>query len=244
MGDKRREKLEDLAASVLVEAYIEAKGRELLQLNEQLQEDTEFDYSAEAKQRILAAIDAEFRKKRREAKLRRFRKLAARAAVFVGAFIIIGSAAVFSIDALRIRVLNTIIEYQETHATMFSEEDATTVDTSAKTEYPTPTWIPNGFELISQNALTSEHIIYEYKHPDGRWIQCIWYSDTDQTINVDIEDPLLYKEITLRGNDAILVLKSDWDLYWIDHVSSCFFILSADHTLSEAEVIAVAESIR
>jgi len=244
MGDKRLEKLEDLAASVLVEAYMEAKGRELLQLNEQLQEDTEFDYSAEAKQRILAAIDAEFRKKRREAKLRRFRKLAARAAVFVGAFIIIGSAAVFSIDALRIRVLNTIIEYQETHATMFSEDDAPTHNYSTEVTYPGPTWLPNGFRLVEETQLTSEHVVYEYKHLDGRWIQCSWEYNASAMINVDTEDLLLYKEIPINGNDAVLVLKTDWDLYWIDHTSDSFFTLSADSTLSEDDLIAIAESIR
>lgn len=244
MGDKRREKLEDLAASVLVEAYMEAKGRELLQLNEQLQEDTEFDYSAEAKQRILAAIDAEFRKKRREAKLRRFRKLAARAAVFVGAFIIIGSAAVFSIDALRIRVLNTIIEYQETHATMFSEDDATTHNSSTEVTYPGPTWLPNGFRLVEETQLTSEHVIYEYEHPDGRWIQCAWECDTVGVFNVDTEDVELYKELTINGNNAILVLKNEWNLYWIDYTSDSYYSLMADKSISEADLIAVAESIR
>lgn len=242
MNNETCEKMEDLATSVLVEAFIEAKGHELLALNEQLQADPEFDYSEEAKQRILASIDAEFDKQRRHNKLQQFRKYAARAAIFMGMIFAIGVTAVFSVDALRIRVLNTIIEYQERYATMTSIED-TSDESYTMPLHCAPTWMPEGFAFSNQITATPKHIYTYFEHPDGRWVQCYWVGSLDGMINVDTEDPLICKEIKIHGCDAVLVLKEEWRLYWLDYTLNSFFVLTADSSISEADLIAIAESI-
>lgn len=243
MNNETHEKMEDLATSVLVEAYIDAKGRELLKLNEQLQADPEFDYSEEAKQRILAAIDAEFDKQRRQNKLRQFRKYAARAAMFAGLFLVIGVTTVFSVDALRIRVMNTIIEYQERYATMTPAEDVSD-ELSDLPLHRAPTWMPEGFVFSKQTNVTPKHTYTYYEHPDGRWVECYWAGSTGGMITVDTEDPLICKEIKIHDSDAVLVLKEEWRLYWIDYTLNSFFVLTADSAISEADLIAIAESIK
>ena len=98
--------------------------------------------------------------------------------------------------------------------------------------------------MIERTIANAEYVVFRYRHPDGRWIQCTWDGSTGGTINVDTENPLICKEIKIHGCDAVLVLKEEWSLYWIDYTLNSFFTLMADSEISETDFIAIAESIK
>lgn len=252
MNGKSREELieqyEDAAFVLLMSEYAEQEGNRLLREFEEAKAKGEVP-------EVPAALDAKCRKlirqayenKHRENKVKEFLRAAGRVAAML--FIALGvcTTLVFSVEALRLPVINFLIEQHERYTSIdFDKEmtDASTQDTKLPASSEASlldAFIPNGYKLYNYTVRDDGSVSVIYRSENGG---SIFFSTTvlAGNLNFDSEEANT-KRIMIAGFEGLQIEKdSVLKITWFDTEKSMAYQLRAD-VLNNAELWELAESI-
>ena len=169
-----------------------------------------------------------------------------KAAIFF--FVLIGSLslAITSIDALRVKVLNIIVEIQDQYTSIRMEDEDVLSDTSQSgNQIPPPDWngyvpnyIPEGFSITEIEKRQVLSVIY-YENNEGKIIRFTQYSSSNTDLRIDTENAAV-QQIFIRDIEALLVEKQERvSIIWEDEY---LFYITGE--ADKSELIKIAESLK
>jgi len=214
--EQLRTEYDDALFALLMDDAMQTEGEALLAENERLKSESDFVISSETHERTLTAICEAYWIKSRRNRGARFRRMIGKgvAAVFAAAVLVgIGCAVNPTVKAKTLKLMMTITN----QATILFVDDGSEIppwlvapDQSDsdhdRTEYEI-TFIPDGFYQHSE--LQTEHFnMQEFKNDDEALISVqITHSHGNMISSMDTENADVVEEITINGNNGLLVEK-------------------------------------
>lgn len=237
--EKLRDNYEDALFALLMESVMEEEGKKLLQENERLKADPEFEVPEEASRRCVKAIKKAFAKKNGKAAgkviYRTFSKVAV-VAVLCG---LLFTAAYAAIPDVRVKTLNLLIETSDvaTRLTIAGEGSAANMGKPRPGAaeggvillgYQFPD-APDGFVLNSARSGSGAMTAWSFfQNENGATIEYLVHSfPTETPLEVDSEDADLVLDIMVQNHAGMLVKKGNrTDIAWVDmdHCAFCSII--------------------
>lgn len=231
MRDEHRQQLveqyEEAAISLLMDEYAEADGARLLQEYETAVQNKDLpEIPAELDEKCRKLIEKSFAKQERKMRLKRIRKFAAKAAMVVLTLFGLSTITVLSVDALRIPVLNFLMDQSGRYSTVvfgnnIDKEDVATNSTAIQFENN----LPEGYQIVKNSFSgasgtitcedSSNHIIY------------LQIAKTDGGLNVDTEGEE-YQQQDFGEYAAAFKEKDGYYLMWLDRKSQTVYTLFAN----------------
>ena len=239
--EKLRDNYEDALFALLMESVMEEEGKKLLQENERLKADPEFEVPEEASRRCVKAIKKAFAKKNGKAAgkviYRTFSKVAV-VAVLCG---LLFTAAYAAIPDVRVKTLNLLIETSDvaTRLTIAGEGSAANMGKPRPGAaeggvmllgYQFPD-APEGFVYDSERSGVDGGIAWAFYHnKDGSMIEYLVHAvPKESPLDVDTENADLVLDITVQGHTGMLVKKGGrTNVAWVDmeHCTFCSIIFT------------------
>lgn len=209
---------------LLKEASIKAENN----LVEKLQKPTEeVVFSKEHEQKMQNM----FRRERRKQRNKKLIQYSRRCACIIAVIIVVGAVvSIGSVEALRIRFINFIIDNNAPNTDVNFREDRgkSYADEKISMEY-----IPEGFVLTERSNVASLFLNFE----NGDKYFGLTVDGFDSNHNVDTED-MKVEYLRIRGNEAIYLSKPAVNiLLWSDNKN--FYIM--DGNISKEEMVKIAE---
>jgi len=190
--------------------------------------------------RLIARHDRrEAFKKIRKRTVRFLPKAAIFLLVLLGSFTIV----VTSVQALRVKALNIILNIQNQY-TSIQTKDENNGQTKQGNEQIPPNWsgyvpnyIPHGFKIVKTEEREMLNAIY-YSNEQGQTIRFTQYRSSDTDLRIDTEGATI-QHISIHNTDALLVEKQGLvSIGWKEE-----FLFSLIGEVDKAEMIKMAESI-
>lgn len=207
---KLYEDYEDSLFKLVMHDVAEKEGRAFLEEKEKLKNNPEYTPSEEAVQRFSARLDVILNKKKAYAKKQRVLKVLRRSAVAALIVIVLLATTVASVEALRIRVLNFLMEIKPEY-TSFQIKEGDNASGSGSpvvgwSKAYVPTYIPEGYKVSnSSNNAAYKRIIFE--NQEG--LSIIYREINDvTTFNLDTENASVVKETSINGHKGTLAVKN------------------------------------
>lgn len=255
MNSKSREELveqyEDAAFALLMSEYAEQEGNRLLREFEEAKskgEVPEIPAALDAKCRMM--IRQAYEKQRRKEQMNRILRTMGRTAAMLLMTLGVCTMLVFSVEALRIPVINFLIEQHERFTSIDFDREATDDPMQATDSLSTVAMddrssldvlMPSDYELYKQTIRDDGSVAIIYKSEDSG---SIVFSTTvlAGNLNLDTEDADA-KKIEIAGFEGFWVEKdSVLKITWFDTEKCVAFQLSAT-AMNNTEFWALAESI-
>lgn len=204
-----RENYENALFALLMDEYSKEEGEQLLTLQKKLEEDVGFQLPEGMEERGLKLIRKTYRKNNRKYAMKIVEKALTRVAVVVLTLNITFGAFFVSVEAFRNKVLNMVLTYCETHATVQFTGDAENAAIAAEDHVYTVedfmAVLPEGYVLVSHDVNDMMETA-EISGADD--VQIIWIRHSASTIsNIDTEDVDYSAEVDINGNECIVVEK-------------------------------------
>ena len=195
------------------------------------QEPMDVEFSKEHEAKMQELFDRERNKiKQQNSKKNRKRM----ALIFLAAIIAIGTT-IFSVGALRIRVLNFFIDMQQTHTNI--KFDDTTDSDSFHSDEISLDYIPEGFDLTESTS--DELKVFLTFTKDEQYFQ-ILITSVDVKMAVDTENADISK-ISINGQNALFSSNHNVNiLVWHDDMFS--YRLSGN--IEKGDIIKIAEMMK
>lgn len=241
MREKLYEEYEDSLFRLVMNDAAEKEGKLFLEEKAKLNENPENRPSSESFKNFERKLTA-FREKdkSREKKHSSFR-FVNKAAVFFLVLIITFSAAMVTVKAFRVRVMNFLIDIQPEYTsfeindnTSGSEKEKLTVNW--KNTY-LPTYITAGYEVDSLTYTEPLKAITYRNKKNKNLIIDFSESDSSNNVEVDTENASVLKTIYVNGHKGTLVVKnSQTTVVWgMDHH---IFVICTEESIKETLKIA------
>ena len=236
MNEQKKQKLleqyDDAAFALLMDEYAEEEGARLMAEFEAAQAAGQVpEMPRELDEQCRRMIRRDRVKKRGIRAARSFRKVAVKAAVAVLVFIGLMTTVVMSVDALRVPVLNFIIEHFDEYSSI-TFTDSTQPQT--QTHNPAELFesiIPQDYTLVSQ-TITENLALIAYENNDLDTIQlCI--TPAEGEVRLDTEDAI-YSEVILYNYKAILLEENGYQVFWHDEKADVLYTVIATALTKEA----------
>lgn len=238
MRDQRKEQLlqqyEEAVLGLLLEEYADAEGRRLLQ-----------EYEASSKENTIAPMPDELADKcgklikQANAKNNRRKafsgaaKAVCKVAVVVLAVMGIVSAAVLSVEAWRVPVLNFILDEGGDSAAIHAGYSNPTLKKQFEGIVDTVCdHVPFGYELIQPPAVDGAALLIQMKNSEEKLLTVTVNQETSQ-IKVDTEDAE-YTELDLNGRQAYFIVKEGLYIIWLDNTQHLFYSVYAQDLSADA----------
>lgn len=240
--NKIDEKIEESAISTAAAEMMEVKGRKLWE--EYGKMDKSFPTAPDEKHRaeFEAALDRAYRRERIKTFFKGLIKPAKYAVTSLAALIVIFSFSVVSVDAVRIKFIDWLMSFHNSHTVTraISEYDTSFNYNAHWQDTKSPVFIPNGYKFkssIVENDITTT--LFE----NNDYYISIQEYPIEQTINADTEDAEYVNYVEINGYDAILVRKKETlSITWhIDNHSLVVF--TNDLTIDINDFMDIARSI-
>ena len=230
MNEQKKQKLleqyDDAAFALLMDEYAEEEGARLMAEVEAAQAAGQVpQMPAELDEQCRRMIRRDRVKKRGIRAARSFRKVAVKAAVAVLVFIGLMTTVVMSVEALRIPVLNFIVEHYEKYSTLtFNTTPQPQTNKQTYAEY-FKTLLPSDYYEVA-STITEHMTLVTYENHLGNVAQ-IYVTPAGGEVKIDTETAF-YSEIELAEYKAILVEKDGYQVTWIDQDSNTMYMVHAD----------------
>ena len=244
MNEQKKQKLleqyDDAAFALLMDEYAETEGARLMAEFEAAQAAGQVpEMPAELDEQCRRMIRRDRAKKRGKQAARRFGKTAVKAAVAVLVFIGLMTTVVMSVDALRMPVLNYIVDYYERYISI------TTGESSNATNHENETFsedlcalldefLPDDY-FLDDYSVDAELTYVLFRNSNGDTVSYSIYS-AGWELNIDIENAE-YSEIVLAGYPAILIQKHGYQLFWTDDLGTTHCFRASALTEEEVNVL-------
>ena len=225
MDKKLLDNFEDARMALLLDEFAKEEGEALLAESGQLEESEAF------KAECLALIDKAFAKRRRVKRFRRAVLSTARAALIT--FAVLGALTVglMSVEAIRVPVLNFLIEYHEKFTSViFTPSDQVTVPVEGMVqEGPLAGLLPDAFYIESDYSFPDGMVSVVYATEEGKFVYYSSQISDGLGVSFDTENAERYEETTLLGYRAFLVEKEGQTfILWVDEEKGFVYELSTD----------------
>ena len=198
-----------------------------------------------ALKRFKKYIGKKFRKHNSKSFIKTALKITSRVAIVVMIFVTVMFSATISVEALRSRFIKFLMNVDEKYTELKLEEydeNGNPIEIGKSlgiNNIYAPTYIPNGFDIISFDTMEYDTDIY-YIAPDGNYIS--FMACTGTTVSrIDTENADRVENVNVGGKTGVLTEKDDTiTLTWSneDH----YFILMSK--LDESEIIKIADSVK
>ena len=226
---------DDVTFALLMDEYAEEEGARLRKEFEEAQAAGEVSDTSDAlDEKCLQMIHRDFAKKRGKDNVRKFIRMTSKVAAAVMMFLGVATATIFSVDALRIPVLNYFLEHQSNHTSIhFSDNDVT----SPPVQKSLADLLPEGYVELYYDDMGDGEIFCAYQDENGDIVK---YSTTHAEGNhsFDSEDTG-YERIIINSHDGFLIQKDGIHIIWLDPDSELVHSLFAT-TFPEKELIDIA----
>ena len=240
MKDRIYEELEDKKLELLLQEYAEEEGQRLIEANNLLREDPNYvvpeSFSRACQEAIEKAAKQEKRKVRRNVVLKSLKRVAMVAIVLCLA----GGTLFCTVDAFRFYILNTFSSNSETNTRVDVTELPEDVE---RTNYISKIWLPEGYSNGLSDYSTESFQIHYFQDPSGKTIELYCVPEFSGTYNIDDENADGVKDVRVNGNPARLITKDKMQISWFIPELSIWCNLICDLSVSEDDIIKVAESV-
>ena len=225
MDKKLLDNFEDARMALLLDEFAKEEGEVLLAESGQLEESEAF------KAECLALIDKAFAKRRRVKRFRRAVLSTARAALIT--FAVLGALTVglMSVEAIRVPVLNFLIEYHEKFTSViFTPSDiVTTPAENMVQEGPLAGLLPDTFRMDSHHVLPNGNERAVYLTEEMKFVTYSNRQGDGTSVSFDTEGADRYEETTLSGHKAFLGVEGESVfLLWFNADNKRVYTLSTD----------------
>lgn len=218
MDPKNKEELveeyEEALLRLMMNEYMEQEGDRLLQEMEALEASgglPEVPPELDARCRKMIA-DARANGRRKEMVIGFF-KTAGRWAAILMITIGLLTSLVFSVEAIRIPVVNFIIEQHEKYAAIIvSKDDMTTEPNNVSVNKPEKStleaMVPDSFVMSNSIVSDSGSFTYLFQNGSGASISFIARKSNDNSLNIDAENAVV-ERMAISGCNGVLVRKEN-----------------------------------
>lgn len=224
---------DDVTFALLMDEYAEEEGARLRKEFEEAQAAGEVSDTSDAlDEKCLQMIHRDFAKKRGKENVRKIIRMTSKVAVAVLVFFGVVTATIFSVDALRIPVMNFLIEHYEKYSAITTNNEYTAVK-----EDPFVLLgdiLPSGY-TNTLNSIEEGMSFFLYTNDYGDTVSLsISMAGTEK--NVDTEGAN-YTEILLANSKAILVEKNGYQVIWTNSEGAIYNFRASNLTQNEVIVI-------
>ncbi|MDD4780223.1 MAG: DUF4367 domain-containing protein [Tissierellia bacterium] len=190
----------------------------------------------EFSERHIKEIEKLFARERKDHFHRKLKFFSKRVAIILLIITALSAVTIGSVDALRVRFINFIIEMRE------RDTDIKFIDDSMKSisysfENITLEYIPEGFELEKSSAIEQN---LNLKFVKGQEYFNLNSRDISNSFSIDTENASV-KQLLINGRDALYSIKENNKiLVW--HDDNMAYIMTGN--ISETDMIKIAENIK
>lgn len=225
---------EEAALGILMEEYAKAEGERLLQEFETASAQDDFEpMPEELKAKYHQLIDQAYKKKRQRSFFSGITKAASKVAVIALLVFGIASAAILSVDAWRVPVLNFILAESGDHAIV----DVGYSNSSLKKQFESIVETvcnnaPPDYTLAETPVADKITLLISMKNSKGKLLNIYVRQEITQ-ITLDAEDAEV-EEIDLNGKPAYLIVKDGLKIMWLDDTKGLIFSIYAQDLSPDA----------
>lgn len=244
--EKLLEELTELKIRLAMAGYAEMEGGRLAAENEILEKDIFYQPDDKVRSKFRKELNRHYRKQQAGIVFGTCRKVLNKAAVIAFLLTAALSASVFTVEAVRIRVLNFILDTQEEYTQIrFGDNGGGNIIgdnlyINWEDAYA-PKDIPEGYSLSS---LTNDKNVKAVGYSDANDNRIIFQQWTTQSVvNVDTEDADGIEKVTVQGFEGLLVTKDDLITVSWSNNTHIFLLDVYGSNLSDREVLKIAESV-
>jgi hypothetical protein len=228
----------------MLEAYYECIGEAHIEniideLNEKKDEIDKIEVPESLDKWFYDFVEKDKKSKDRKKLLNRIKLFSRKAAVILLILISAMSALVFSVEAVRVRVLNFFMERNDKYTEVrINEETFDNLTPNFDWEnYYQPNYMPEGYFFESAKAIGTLKVL---KYTDGENQITLTQANTGTDFQLDTENAIL-NEIYIDGNPGQLIIKEDKIiLFWYNQEASFNIIGHVD----KDEIVTIAESMK
>lgn len=171
-------------------------------------------------------------------------KLFYRISIALAVLVIVSLTSILTVEAVRIRFLNLMIEVEEKYTTIRLQDENSaaiiTLDNESWSGCFRPTYIPDGYYLTYEyNKELTKQLTYE--NEQGKAIHYSQFSSST-SVSLDSENASVMENIKVNGFDGLLIIKGEHiSIAWSDREH--IFTVLCSVTRAEAERIAQSVKI-
>ena len=240
LKDRIYEELEDKKLELLLQEYAEEEGHRLIEENNRLRENPNYAVPEAFGRACQEAIEKAAKQEKRKVRWSVVQKSLKRVAVVAIVLCLTGGTLFCTVDAFRFYILNTFSSNSETNTRI----DVTELpEDMERTNYISKIWLPDGYSHSFSDYSTELFQIHCFRDSDGNTIELVCMSEFSGTYNVDDENADKARDVMVNGNAARLITKDKIQLSWFIPELSIWCNLISELSVSEDEMIKVAESI-
>lgn len=204
------EEYEDSLFKLVMHDAAEKEGRLFLEEKEKLKKDPKSLPSRAAVQKFSQQLDEQLKKTKTYARRRRIWQALNKAAIAMLIVLVILGATVVTVQAVRIRVLNFLMDVQQEY-TSFQLQDSSSGSEGGSTiiewrQAFIPTYIPEGYKISSISDGNLSRII-EFTNPQGSLITYVELSEGNKC-QLDTEKASVVETVNINGHEATVVVKN------------------------------------
>lgn len=248
-SDQTRKKLyeeyEDSLFRLVMHDAAEKEGKLFLEEKEKLKNDPEYKPSPDEIKKFSRQLDTQLKKPKADATRQRVLKSLNRVAVAMLLVIVILFTTVASVQALRVRVLNFIMNIQPEYTSFHLKESDSASNGGSSivnwTKAYVPTYIPDGYEVSNtSNSEMLKKIVFQNQQNKDL---IIVYTELGEASSpgVDTEDASSFKTISINGQEGTLVEKNSFvTIVW--QIDNRLFTVQAP--TSEDIAIKIAQGVK
>jgi hypothetical protein len=238
--EKLQENYENALFALMMNEFAKAEGAHLLEENERLKENPEFEVPQAIHQRSLKTIRRELSKKHRQAARKPLKRTIARFILTAAVITALFTTAFATSSEFRAGTLNLLIKLNEKAETWQFSSDIS--GTNNSTLDITPTGIPDGYYLVSATQ-SSIQTSFKYENEIGSIIQIRVFEDPNMSFGFDVEDTDHYKDTVIQDCPAVIVVKNGLvKILWADNELGVFVSVEATD-LDVDSAVTVAENV-
>ena len=238
------QKMDDIRIKIALLSYMDMEGKLLNEENKALQNDNLYSLDEITRKRNQKKISRFYNVSKIKNTVHKSLKAFNKTAAILLFLIILFSIPMFSVDAIRTKVFNLIIDMQEEYTSIHldSNDDATSnsIIINGDDAYA-PTIIPEGYQL---NSITNNDLLKALQYSDTNDSLIIFQQFSGGGIvNIDTENADSISKVMIHGSEGILVEKGDLITISWNYADYIFLIDFFKSNLSHEEVQNIAESV-
>ncbi len=219
--------LMNLAVSDMLEQY----GKEL---EEKYRDVEDVQPAPEAEAQFEKSLNKAYRNGQLRSFCKKITKFGRYAITVCAAFIIVFAVSVISVDALRSRFLEWLVNIHGSHSSLKINTSNSAYDDIMHTDY-----MADGYELINYN---NDHNVIEICYSNNVNNIKIRVYLHDYTFNIDNEDTSSEEVYINENKGQYQKKKSISTIFWYDDKNS-YWISTNDSSISKDEIVKIAQSV-
>lgn len=239
---KLYEAYEDSLFQLVMHDAAEKEGRLLLEEKEKLKKDPEFIPSQDALRNFGKQLDTRRKKTQSYAGKQRLWQALNKAAIALLIMLVILGATVVSVQAVRVKVLNFLMDIQQEYTSFQMKDSSGSKGGGATIDWHQayiPTYIPDGYEISTARKDERSRVI-EFQNPQGASITYMELMQGSKP-HVDTENASDLETVSINGFEGTLVAKgSSVTLIWA--MNDSMFIISGQ--IGKDTAVQIAEGVK